>query len=176
MFILGVILFLKKDKLQTDTPGISFMIIGGFMSVILILILVNLPSQSEFDEMNYVLFHSPPSIFESIEVSTYTDYEYVRKRTLELFKDPYIKISDPNEIERIVLALRTAKKFSVNHPGFAWALSLTLNSNIKNLTITVRNTKSKRNGVYFDFIGYGHMRCDKIGVVLENILLKKSKN
>jgi hypothetical protein len=174
LFILGIVLLLRKNESQSDTLGISLILIGGFMSVILAFVVINSPTQEEFDDMNYVLFHSSPKTFSSIEINASFYNEYVNEKTIELFKGVAFKITDPEEIKNILYALRTAKKFSLNHPQAVWALKLTLNSNMQKISITVRNTKSKMNGTYFMFIGYGSMRCDKIGEVLEEILLKKS--
>ena len=174
IFFLGIVLLIKKKELNSDTPGISLIIIGGFMSVVLSLVVVNSPSQAEFEEIDYLIFHAPSQTFQSIELEVSEVHPYLQEKTIRYFSGEHFKIVDSNDINKIVSAIRTAKKFSPNHPSSIWRLNLTLNSEMKDISFEVDHTGSSRNGTYFYFTGYGALKCDDLGKTLEDILLSKS--
>ncbi len=174
LFIIGIILLIKRKKSESDFGGIALTIIGGFFTIILSLLLIHSPSQEEWEESVYILFQSNPQIFSSIDIEP-EDKEnwYFRKKMTERFNGDYFQISDRKEIQRILNAVRKCEKFSANHPRICWKLKLTLKNKIKPISFMVYHTESKKNGTYFYFEGFGSLKSDSLGYVIEDILKNK---
>ena len=95
---------------------------------------------------------------------------YLQKRSKNYFHGEHFEIVDPDDINKILTAIRKAKPAHLNHPQSIWRLRLTLHTKDQNIVIHVHKTRSADNGTYFRFPRRGDLRTDRLARVLVKLI------
>jgi len=172
VFVVGVVLLLLRNRHGFKRLGIYLTFIGGVLTLVAGSYVLTYPTVKELEKKHHLLFSTAPGEVEAVMIEP-SDGD--NRSHLELVASP-AKVTNRADVQRVVNALRSARRFSPNHPSAQWSCLLTIESNGDEVTVRVTDTKSDENGVLIywsssrtDGWVIGNYRCDELRAVLEDL-------